>query len=605
MTSHIETISSPIGATNPFDAIIDGESQIGAAYSTPLSRLELFVVSGQCDDFSALVADTTSVYRDQTVGREKLALMIDAARLCYPRLAARAGLNIASMAKITALGYADAQATLNASMLQGIFLADEGIYIDALNAYADAFRISQASGDLVFEAKLWRNVSIVCRYAGLLEQSVDCSHRAIDIASNMPEMQSELFGYFSNISMVSLTIGEIDKGLEAAANACELYHHAKGTENDLLTRVFIEHTFVMLHLAKNDLDNARKHTSAARVLAGSASPRAAIIATIAQGATDVYGGLVDIGLSRLHSALDEAIKADSTAAIISVREALAHCYDKLGMQDALYEQFVAIILRQKESRTASFLHSVEHCGNWQRDFENSTLAIERLAALSDLCDEPSGLGSHRVGWLAEKLAVAAQAPAAIVDSISRSARLRDIGKYVLPDHLNNQRGTYSVAERRVMNLHAEYGGELLRHSGIPGIELAVSIAESHHEHFDGTGYPTGLAGSAIPLESRIVAIAEAFESMTRGRRYRPAKSVDAALELIIAQAGAQFDPDLVAVFGSMVRSLAALNKLNDDKLDGIARRKTFLPGLTRIWEALRMSKVKYADSQARTIDSQR
>ena len=156
-----------------------------------------------------------------------------------------------------------------------------------------------------------------------------------------------------------------------------------------------------------------------------------------------------------------------------------------------------------------------------------------------------------------------------------------------------------------MKLHAEYGGELLRSTRIPGIELAVSIAESHHEFFDGSGYPKGLAGSAIPIASRIVAIAESFDSMTRGRRYRPAKSVDEALELIIAQSGAQFDPDLVALFVPMVRSLIANNKLNDDSFDEIARRRAFSQGQTRIWAALRMSKVDYANSKARALDYQR
>jgi putative two-component system response regulator len=586
-------------------SVIDKPLINESVHSTPLSRLHQFVETRQCDDLSLLVADTTAVYRDQTIGREKLALMIEAARLCYPRLATQAGLKIASMAKDTAFEYADAPSAIHASMLKGIFLADAGSYPDALDAYADAFTMAQAAQDSVFEAKIWRNVSVACRYAGLFSESVECSRRAIDIASDIPEMQSDLFGYFANIATVSLATGEIDQGLEAAANACELYCHAKRTEGDVLTRVFVERTFMMLVLAKNDLDAARAHASAARDLAASAGPRAAIIATIAQGTVDVYAGLADIGLSRLHSALDEAIKADSTAAIVSAREALAHCYDKLGMQDAAYEQFVALILRQKESRTVSFLQSVEHCGNGRSDFADKTLAIERLVAASDLRDEPSGLGSHRVGWLAEKLAVAAQAPAAIAQNISRSACLRDIGKFVLADHVQNQRGTYSVAERRVMNLHAEYGGELLRRSGIPGIDLAVSIAESHHEHFDGSGYPKGLAGSNIPLESRIVAIAEAYDSITHGRRYRPAKSIDEALELIIAQAGAQFDPELVALFVPMVRSLSANNKLNDDSFDEIARRRAFSQGQTRIWAALRMSKVEYASSKARALDYQR
>jgi putative two-component system response regulator len=110
-----------------------------------------------------------------------------------------------------------------------------------------------------------------------------------------------------------------------------------------------------------------------------------------------------------------------------------------------------------------------------------------------------------------------------------------------------------------METHAELGYELLRSSASPILELAATIARTHHERYDGSGYPRGLVGEQIPIEGRIVAIVDVFDALTSDRVYRPAFSVERALQMMADDRGAHFDPEIFDVF------LACASELKDDR----------------------------------------
>jgi HD-GYP domain-containing protein (c-di-GMP phosphodiesterase class II) len=129
-----------------------------------------------------------------------------------------------------------------------------------------------------------------------------------------------------------------------------------------------------------------------------------------------------------------------------------------------------------------------------------------------------------------------------------AAKLHDFGKVATPDRILLKPGPLTAGERRVIELHTVIGYDLLRDSDSPLLDIAATIALSHHEHWDGSGYPQGLAGDEIPIEARIASVADVFDSLTRPRPYRPALQLRPALDVIRAGRGGQFEPGVIDAF---------------------------------------------------------
>jgi len=126
--------------------------------------------------------------------------------------------------------------------------------------------------------------------------------------------------------------------------------------------------------------------------------------------------------------------------------------------------------------------------------------------------------------------------------------MHDIGKLGTPDHILLKPGPLTPEEFDIMKRHAVIGYEILKDSQSRVLRAGAVIAHSHHEKFDGSGYPQGLAGEAIPLHGRIVAVADVFDALTSERPYKKAWEVARAVEFIRAGAGAHFDPRCVDAF---------------------------------------------------------
>jgi HD-GYP domain-containing protein (c-di-GMP phosphodiesterase class II) len=133
-------------------------------------------------------------------------------------------------------------------------------------------------------------------------------------------------------------------------------------------------------------------------------------------------------------------------------------------------------------------------------------------------------------------------------SIRAASKLHDIGKVAIPDRILLKPGPLTPAEREIMQRHTVVGYELLADSGDGMLDLAASIALSHHERWDGTGYPQGLRGEEIPLEVRIAAIADVFDALRRPRAYRDGIETDAAVKIVLESCGTHFDPAVVDAF---------------------------------------------------------
>jgi cyclic di-GMP phosphodiesterase len=180
-----------------------------------------------------------------------------------------------------------------------------------------------------------------------------------------------------------------------------------------------------------------------------------------------------------------------------------------------------------------------------RELEDAqTEVLSRLALAAEYRDDQTGEHTHRVGHVAALLARTLGLSETEVELIRNAAPLHDIGKIGIPDAILLKPGRLTAAEYEVMKSHTEIGARILSGSRFPLMRLAQEIAHSHHECWDGNGY-YGLTGDNIPLASRIVTVADAFDALTHDRPYRVGRSIRAAIEELRSEAGRQFDAEVV------------------------------------------------------------
>jgi HD-GYP domain-containing protein (c-di-GMP phosphodiesterase class II)/methylmalonyl-CoA mutase cobalamin-binding subunit len=177
-----------------------------------------------------------------------------------------------------------------------------------------------------------------------------------------------------------------------------------------------------------------------------------------------------------------------------------------------------------------------------------TETVRRLSMAVEFRDEDTGAHIERIGRLSTLLAEQIGMDQDFCEQLSHAAPLHDVGKVAIPDAILLKPGPLTAEERAIVETHAEEGHRLLRGSSSSILELATTIALSHQEKWDGTGYPRGLTGEAIPIEGRIVAIADVFDALTSDRVYRKAFPVDEAVQMMREQRGRHFDPVLLDAF---------------------------------------------------------
>jgi putative two-component system response regulator len=174
--------------------------------------------------------------------------------------------------------------------------------------------------------------------------------------------------------------------------------------------------------------------------------------------------------------------------------------------------------------------------------------LERLGRAAEFRDDATGSHARRVGDLSAMLARSMEVPEEEVELIWRAAPLHDVGKIAVPDGVLLKPGPLSEEEWVVLRRHPTVGSMILSGSHFPVLQMAEEIALSHHERWDGTGYPRGLRGEEIPIASRIVALVDCFDALVRERPYKPAWPPEEAIAEIIRQRGRHFDPQVVDAF---------------------------------------------------------
>ena len=178
--------------------------------------------------------------------------------------------------------------------------------------------------------------------------------------------------------------------------------------------------------------------------------------------------------------------------------------------------------------------------------------LDRLALAAEFRDDDTRQHTARVGEISARIAATMGLPEAIVEVIRLAAPLHDIGKIGMPDDILLKLGKLTESEFSTMQLHTTIGARILSGSAHAILQTAEQIAFTHHERWDGRGYLNGLKGDAIPLASRIVAVADVFDALTHRRPYKEPWPIDQALQEIESQEGHQFDPQVVKALRKVI-----------------------------------------------------
>ena len=443
----------------------------------------------------------------------------------------------------------------------------------ALAHLAEALQIAREIGDERGQSAIWNNLGTALLSVGQFNDAVRCYQIAAELGS---ETESE-FMAIANIAGVCFHDGNSTLGREAARKAIALNPNP-ATAAAMLARVLAEAHFARLLVNVDELDAAAEHVVSAKAWADRlGAPRAHFAVAVADGLVDIHTNQAAAGLAKLNQALAFA----RTSAPSEVGDVLRSCiagYEAAGQPDTALVYVHELLALNREAKAVQLLarfRKLVAAGSAGADLQGRTAVDARTAAkaidlhgevarcLEDLVNaamtaaERAGhhrLRIFRVSRLCELFALSEGWAVERAQALAFAARLCDLGMIVIPDELLRKTRGLSSAERKVVGEHTQFGAEVLTKARLAILQPCVPVAKFHHEQWNGAG-PWGLQGEGIPIEARMTALADAFDSLTHHRPWREAMSLPAALRTIRAEAGTRFDPSIAERFVGFVKGL--------------------------------------------------
>ena len=506
--------------------------------------------------------------------------------------------------------------TRRAGTLAGLVNADIGNVAGAIIRYAGALEAARETADHAGELSLYVNLAVALNYGGLYRESIACSERAAllsrtdtviaDCAAKGIRAEEIGAAALNNKAQSHLYLEEFRAGFETISQCLSTCPEPTDAMTST-SRAIREFTYVQLALELGKFALARTHVDLSMHYGRQGGEKGTVVAHISRGLFEVYAGTPEAGVEMLERLLSEY---QTTSAQTSILTALVKAHEQIG-QPELALGYARRLLECMKGTREKGLHALLSLGDKSsvigvqsstdglqnlklreaelraKVAEKSALdarieMLERLAITADLKEEASGEHGYRVGKLASLLAEELNWSRDACFAIDLAARLHDIGKIGVPDRILLNSKELMEAERHFMSTHTIIGAELLAKSNIPQLKMAEDIARCHHEWWDGSGYPSKLAGKRIPLHARIVALADVFDALTHGRPFAQPWPIDRAIEEIRTRRGTQFDPELTDLFLDLVARLRAEHDDLDGYLGKAGRNSPFLQARNKI-----------------------
>jgi putative two-component system response regulator len=219
---------------------------------------------------------------------------------------------------------------------------------------------------------------------------------------------------------------------------------------------------------------------------------------------------------------------------------------RLELESRRHRLSLETAVRERTSELEKSVHALRRSEQEVRQSQKET--IYRLSRAAEFRDGDMAPHIESMSHFCHLLAERLKLDRDFCSLLLLASPLHDVGKIAIPDRILLKPGPLDAEERKVVQTHAEIGHRMLAGSGGEMLELAANIAWTHHEHFDGGGYPRGLSGANIPIAGRIAALADVFDALTSDRVYRPAFTIEHAVEEMGSLRGTQFDPAIFDVF---------------------------------------------------------
>ena len=452
-----------------------------------------------------------------------------------------------------------------------------GNFSEALSSAYHALELYRTTGERVSEGLLLNSIAVIQHSLRDTDRAIVTYEAALmaNKGQNRPDLDAITLANMAKVradrheDLLAVSLGESALVLAKV--------HGPEFVPEILARLAMAYvTLAALDRAAACLDEAdgvlRDRTTRRVAL----SPGSVVTVRIARGELYVAQHLREHALREWDDALELATRANMSEVALSLREKLANlCKDMGRFDSALVHQEARYTLNEEmfnrgtdlRIKTLQIQHDTENTRQQAEILRLRTTeleqlvtlrtdqveafqfeALQRVAIMAEFRNLDSADHPLRVGELAGELAAELGCELEYVERIRKAARLHDIGKIAVPDAILMKPGPLTVDEFEVVKTHTTYGAEILAGSSSPMIQLAEELALTHHERWDGTGYPTGLAGEAIPLSGRVVAIADVYDALISQRVYKHAWSPLEAVHHIVDGHGTQFDPRLVEVF---------------------------------------------------------
>jgi len=444
------------------------------------------------------------------------------------------------------LQYAEVPAEYHAACLVNIghtYLALQQ-YAQALEYLLPGLDAASAAQDLGTQLAALSELGLVYKAQGQHPLAIETLTRGLDLARTHDAQ--EQIDLTDNLGQVYSELGDLDRARDLFLRSLQQAEE----HGDLQGRVNAQLSLGRLNFTLGDLSEAERLLLAAR--------DTALQHNLHQSALDVYHALAQ-GFEthgrlaaayphlRAYQDLSRQLFNDNSERRIQTLTARFEA-ERARQEAEMYRQIGEV------SQTAR-LRAEETVRQRTTELEAAQVEIvTRLGMAAEYRDDETGQHTRRVGELSGHLAQALGLPHETVDLIRWAARLHDIGKIGIPDSVLLKNGHYTPEEFARMKAHTVIGAKVLEGSTSPLLRMAEEIARTHHERWDGRGYPAGLSGEDIPISGRIVAVADVFDALTTARLYKPAWTVDAALTEMRQLAGQQFDPVVVDCLTVLIES---------------------------------------------------
>ncbi len=466
--------------------------------------------------------------------------------------------------------------------LLGVVYYQASNFSEALEHCFKALELFQAAGNGASDAFILNTIAAVYHSMGDNDRAIVTYEQALS-AAEMYGRQDLVALVMGNIARIRSSRSEYLPAVSMGRRAIEI---AREHEPSIVTNLLADLAESYIGLADHQ-KAAECFAEARRVLqerseeGAEPSHAAQLGVMVAEGRVALRRGALDEAITVLQAALDMSVRTESREFEMEVNDLLATAFKRSGrfeealdrreQHDAQYRQIFThsadLRLRtlQVAHETATARQQAEILrlraqeleaivGREERPSEGAVAAayhleaFEQLAILTEFRDSETGEHTDRVGDLAAEIAHALGRAPEWCEILRMAARLHDIGKVVVPDAVLRKTGPLTVEEYEMMKSHTSMGHRILAGNSAPLFQMAAEVAQSHHEWWDGSGYPLGISHSSIALTGRIVAVADVYDALCSRRPYKRAwPKVEAARFVISGRAG-QFDPEVVDAF---------------------------------------------------------